>query len=535
MYRKVFNLSNRHAIRQISTTSSTLRQSVPLAGVDLTKIPLTEPIPGLESVAPVARKKAKKFDTKLTVLPTGLTIASEGALARQCTIGVAINSGPRYEANYPLGVSHFIEKSAFSHTRNFDAARIQQVTEEQNALLDCQSTKDTFLYASSCSSDGFDEILNVIGEAVLKPVFDQESVNLAADIIQFENQNLARNPECEPLLIDWIHTAAFQGNTLGFSRYCNPANIPKITAQHLYSFVSQYHDPSRIVVAAVGIDHDALVATAQRCFDPAQTSWALDPSLCLPKMPELDNSVAQYTGGEHRVVRDLSKMALGPREFPNLAHFVLGFESVGIQHPDFVPFCVLNTLMGGGGSFSAGGPGKGMFTRLYVDVLHHYHWMYNATAYNHSYTDSGVFSIRASGTPGQFNFMVKIVLNEFFRLVKGVRPDELARAKIQLKSQILMNLEMRPVQFEDLARQVLSNGSRIKPEEYAEKIDAVTDADIRRIAERMLSTKPAVVGYGDLKEMPSYEKIDAAVAKRDINEINQVASSGLFSAFNKKL
>ena len=29
-------------------------------------------------------------------------------------------------------------------------------------------------------------------------------------------------------------------------------------------------------------------------------------------------------------------------------------------------------LMGGGGSFSAGGPGKGMFSRLYLNVLNRY-------------------------------------------------------------------------------------------------------------------------------------------------------------------
>ena len=39
------------------------------------------------------------------------------------------------------------------------------------------------------------------------------------------------------------------------------------------------------------------------------------------------------------------------------------------QDDDYVKFCVLNTLMGGGGSFSAGGPGKGMYTRLYLQVL----------------------------------------------------------------------------------------------------------------------------------------------------------------------
>ena len=39
-------------------------------------------------------------------------------------------------------------------------------------------------------------------------------------------------------------------------------------------------------------------------------------------------------------------------------------EMIDFKDPDFVPFCVLNMLMGGGGSFSAGGPGKGMYTRL---------------------------------------------------------------------------------------------------------------------------------------------------------------------------
>lgn len=40
-----------------------------------------------------------------------------------------------------------------------------------------------------------------------------------------------------------------------------------------------------------------------------------------------------------------------------------------MQEDDFIPFAVLNMMMGGGGSFSAGGPGKGMFTRLYLNVL----------------------------------------------------------------------------------------------------------------------------------------------------------------------
>lgn len=59
----------------------------------------------------------------------------------------------------------------------------------------------------------------------------------------------------------------------------------------------------------------------------------------------------------------------GPSGLPELAHVVIGLEGVSYNDEDFIPACVLNMMMGGGGSFSAGGPGKGIFTRLYLNVL----------------------------------------------------------------------------------------------------------------------------------------------------------------------
>lgn len=42
---------------------------------------------------------------------------------------------------------------------------------------------------------------------------------------------------------------------------------------------------------------------------------------------------------------------------------------------------------------------------------------------------------------------------------------ELERAKTQLKSMLMMNLESRPVIFEDVGRQVLATGHRKLPHE----------------------------------------------------------------------
>lgn len=97
--------------------------------------------------------------------------------------------------------------------------------------------------------------------------------------------------------------------------------------------------------------------------------------------------------------KDMSDVSLGPTPIPELTHIMIGLESCSFlvrvcrpdrlltcmqqmksekeknnvvlpfQEDDFIPFAVLNMMMGGGGSFSAGGPGKGMFTRLYLNVL----------------------------------------------------------------------------------------------------------------------------------------------------------------------
>eukprot|EP00091_Calanus_sinicus_P018684 TRINITY_DN4354_c0_g1_i1.p1 TRINITY_DN4354_c0_g1~~TRINITY_DN4354_c0_g1_i1.p1 ORF type:complete len:215 (+),score=85.71 TRINITY_DN4354_c0_g1_i1:284-928(+) len=200
---------------------------------------------------------------------------------------------------------------------------------------------------------------------------------------------------------------------------------------------------------------------------------------------------------------------------PELGHLVIGLESVGHQHQDFIPFCVLNMMMGGGGSFSAGGPGKGMYTRLYTRVLNRYHWMYSATAYNHAYNDSGIFCIHASCHPQQLQEMTQVLIREFVAITGDISNEELGRAKTQLKSMLLMNLESRPVIFEDCARQVLSMGHRRKPEYFINLIDQVTKDDLNRIGRNMLDSKAAVAAIGSLKKMPAFSDIEIGLLDKD--------------------
>lgn len=63
-----------------------------------------------------------------------------------------------------------------------------------------------------------------------------------------------------------------------------------------------------------------------------------------------------------------------------------------------------------------------------------------------------------------------LITDVMLRLSGEYSQIELSRAKQQLKSLLLMNLEMRPVQFEDTGRMVMGLGRRKSPQEFIDEI-----------------------------------------------------------------
>jgi processing peptidase subunit alpha len=458
-------------------------------------------------------------ETKVSTLSNGLRVASQNKFGQFCTVGVVLDSGSRYEVSHPSGISHFLEKLAFNSTSDYENKdQIMRNLEKFGGICDCQGSRDTLIYAASIDSRGLSSVVHLLSEVVLRPKITVEEMEFAKQIVEFELEDISMRPDQEPILFELIHSAAFRGNTLGLPKLCPIESLPLINRNVIFDYIKNYHTPNRMVLAGVGVEHERLVDLAQKHFVERKPIWVEDSSLVpnSKKEPEVDNSIAQYTGGIVTVEKDLSNVSLGPTPIPELVHFVLGLESFSHQDlTDFIPICVLNMMMGGGGSFSAGGPGKGMYTRLYTNVLNRYHWMYSATAYNHAFHDSGLFCIHASAHPSQLRDLINVIIGETINMSRSVSEDELKRAKTQLKSMLLMNLEARPVMFEDIARQVLANGHRKPPQYFIDQIDRVTDEDIRRVSSKMLRSRASVAALGDLKQLPPLEDIETALNSKD--------------------
>ncbi|XP_065076919.1 mitochondrial-processing peptidase subunit alpha [Ochlerotatus camptorhynchus] len=470
--------------------------------------PLSQPVPDLAPVQ-YARPGDQSNVTQVTQLSNGLRVASENRFGQFCTVGVVIDSGPRYELPYPSGVSHFLEKLAFQSTQSFgEKDIIFKELEKHGGICDCQSSRDTFVYAASADSRGLESVSQILADVVLRPRLAAEEIELARQAVKFELETLGMRPEQEPILMDMIHAAAFRDNTLGLPKLCPPENADKIDRDMLLNYLRHHHTPERMVLAGVGVPHDDLVRLAEKFFAEGSATWETE-KVAAKEPSGVDSSIAQYTGGAK--LEECAIPVYAAVGLPELAHVVIGLKGCSHQDKDFIAACVLNIMMGGGGSFSAGGPGKGMYTRLYTNVLNRYHWMYSATAYNHAYGDSGLFCIHATAPPTHVRSLVEVITRELYTMQAKPGDQELRRAKTQLQSMLLMNLEARPVVFEDIGRQVLATGERRRPEHFIQEIEKITAEDIQNVARRFLSSPPALAARGEIKGIPDVKDIQTAL------------------------
>lgn len=134
------------------------------------------------------------------------------------------------------------------------------------------------------------------------------------------------------------------------------------------------------------------------------------------------------------------------------------------------------------------GPGKGMYTRLYTEVLNKYHWIESANKIHHSYCDTGLFGISASVPPikDAHEAVMSIICDQLINATNRIPQSDLDRAKNQLKSSILMGLESKLVALEDIGKQVLLKGSVLDPSEIVRRIDLIEGADVMRAARRVV-------------------------------------------------
>lgn len=421
--------------------------------------------------------------TKVTVLDNGMKVASTDMTMPSTSLGLFIDTGSRYDS--VSGTAHMLQHMAFKTSANYSHLRAVRTAELMGAQMSAIAGRESMAYNVDTLKEAVPAALELIADSVLNPKFLPWEVEAQMAVVKAELDDAAKNPQS--LLQELSHAAAYGNRSpLGKSLTSPPRSLGLITPEVLSAFVAEQYCPSRMTIAAAGYDHAALVSLAQASFGHLA-----------PGKPQTAEPVA-YIGGE---VRESAHSE------DELTHVALSFKGAGWKHADLVPLCVLNTMMGGGASFSAGGPGKGMYTRLYTNILNQYPHVTAASVFNSFYNDTGIFGFYGATLPESMGQLVAVMCKEMKKMGEGISAEELARAKNQLTSSLLMNLESRPILLEDIGRQMLTYGAHTPPMELVGRIEKVTSADLASLAKKVLSSPPSIAVYGDTTCVPRYDLI----------------------------
>jgi predicted Zn-dependent peptidase len=178
---------------------------------------------------------------------------------------------------------------------------------------------------------------------------------------------------------------------------------------------------------------------------------------------------------------------------------VLLLPSVGACDPAYFALRLMAEILGGG-----------MASRLFQEAREKRGLAYAIDAYAETYAEVGVLGVYAGCAAADAAELARVTAGEIAALTTPVGEAELARAKAQVKAAMFMAREAASARAEQAAAQVLLFGRTLDAEELAAEVDAVTPADIARLAGDILGHRKlaaAVLGpKGALSAAPAFER-----------------------------
>ena len=249
----------------------------------------------------------------------------------------------------------------------------------------CSSSRESMMYQSSHAHKGTPLALSLIADTVLNPSFKRDELDVQRDAAAYELREM--NSKADMFLPEVIHSVAYNERGLGNPMICPEDRLGKINEDLLRHAMQEWYRPEKIVIAGAGMPHDELVELTDKFFSSLKSSpiqptqhrltsnvnnAQVPPHLLSPSSPSVAKSLTRaasylfpnsisstlsgvtpatpksptstYTGG-HRFILDTNEQ---------LNHLYIAFEGLGIEDDDVYALAVMQVLLGGGGSFSAG-------------------------------------------------------------------------------------------------------------------------------------------------------------------------------------
>ncbi len=390
---------------------------------------------------------------RLTTLDSGVRIVTEAMPSvRSVALGLWIGTGSRAESEKQAGLSHLLEHLLFKGSSRYSSLEIDQIFDAMGAELNAGTGKETTSVYARVIDQHLAEAFDVMADMVFRPALrdiESERAVILEEIAMYED-------DPQEKVFDVFGEAVFGDDPLGRAIIGRAQVVAETPAEDIMRFHRARYVPSNVVIAAAGaVDHDEMVALAQ------ERTVGLDGDASRPQAPDTPSPQA----GRRKFERKETEQY----------HVCLG--GAGISRHDERRFAlrVLDTIFGGTSS-----------SRLFQEIRERRGLAYAVYTFTSAYQDTGQIGLYLGTRPENLAEAMAVVGSELARLSEQpATPDELDRAKENLKGRVVLALESTGARMNRLGSEVLAGAPLLSLDELVRRIDAVTLEDLGRLAEEL--------------------------------------------------
>jgi predicted Zn-dependent peptidase len=382
-------------------------------------------------------------------LPGGLRVFSEPLReATSVSLGVWIRAGSRDERSEVAGITHLMEHMLFKGTPDMDALGVAQAFESIGAQENAATGEEYTVLFARFLPEHLERALGIMSDMVLRPTLadlERERGVIVEEIRMYEDRP-------DQMADEYLSSLIFHDDPLGRPIIGSAETVRRVDRATLRHFhANTYTAPNVFVVGAGNLDVQQFERTIEERLSslPQGQPFVREAN---PRAPE-------------------SRFFFKHKETEQY-HVSLGSLGIPAKSEDRYAMAALNNVLGGG-----------MSSRLFQEVREKRGLAYAVYSYHQGYSDAGAIKTYVGSTTGNVEEAVNVIAEQLRQVQEEmVSEEELDRTKQQLKSSMLLALESTAARMNRIGRSVITGTELLTPEEISARIEAVSAADVRRLA-----------------------------------------------------
>lgn len=374
--------------------------------------------------------------------------------------GYAVGAGTRdEELGREEGMAHFCEHITFKGTERRNSMKILGHLESVGGDLNAFTNKEETVYHAAVLKDNIGRAVDLLTDIVFHSTYPQAEIDKEVEVIVDEIESYNDSPA--ELVYDLFENAVFSGHPLGHNILGTAEKLRRYTTADALRFTHRYYRPENSVFFAYGdVDFARLVRLLERANTVAADEAYCD---CKQSAATLPPYVAQHI--EHHMDT-------------HLAHVMVGTRAYDVHDERRIALYLLNNILGG----------PGMTARLNVSLRERNALVYTVESMAQSYSDTGLWAVYFGCDPKNVNRCLRLIRRELDKVMQRPLSDaQLRAAKRQIRGQIGIACDSRESFALDFAKSYLHYGWKKDVTALCERIDALTAADLQRVAQDLFA------------------------------------------------